>query len=171
MKKTIAILCYLPIMAMAQTIISDSTSSSTTTSRAAANNAGNAQNITFNSPGALTYGGSYSVKSTGTAILPGFAGSFSGDYCGSTMGAAGGGMGFAFSLGAPYIDEACVLLRSYERTMQAASMSTSPSEAFVIRGAALEILAEVNPKVKVIFERKGLVEPAPKPAPSPMGMP
>jgi hypothetical protein len=167
MKKLITLLCCLPIMAVAQTVVSDSTSSATTNARAAANNAGNAQSITFNSPGGLTYGGSYSVKTTGAAILPGFAGSFSGDYCGSTMGAAGGGMGFAFSLGAPYIDESCVLLRSYERTMQAAANTPIPEQAFVIRAAALEILAEVNPKVRIIFERKGLVDVTAKPGTPP----
>jgi hypothetical protein len=157
MKKTIAILCFLPIVAMAQTTTT-STSSVDTNARATANNAGNAQSITYNTPAGVNYGGSYSVKTTGTAILPGFSGSFSGDYCGATGGAAGGGMGFAFSIGAPIIDSSCVLLRTYERTMQAAASTTDPMQAVVIRSAALELLAEINPTVRGVFESKGLVQ-------------
>ncbi len=156
MKKTIAVLCAMPIMAMAQTTTSVSAADSA--ARASSNNAGNAQNITFNSPPGVNYGGSYSVKTTGTAILPGFSGSFSGDYCGATAGAAGAGMGFGFSFGAPVIDSSCVLLRTYERTMQAAASTTDPIQAVVIRGAALELLAEINPTVRGVFERNGLVQ-------------
>jgi len=155
MKKTIALLCFVPMVAMAQTTTSNS--SATTRANSASNNAGNSQAITYNTPAGVEYGGSYSVKTTGTAILPAFAGSFSSDFCGSTAGAAGGGLGFAFSLGAPYIDESCVLLRSYERTMQAAAVMPDPNQAQAIREAGLEIISEVNPKVRAIFERKGLV--------------
>lgn len=156
MKKTIAILCVMPIMAMAQT--TTSVSGADSSARAASNNAGNAQSITYNTPAGVNYGGSYSVKTTGTAILPGFSGSFSTDYCGATAGAAGAGMGFGFSFGAPIIDSSCVLLRTYERTMQAAASTTDPEQAIVIRSAALELLAEINPTVREVFERKGLVE-------------
>ena len=155
MRKTIAILCLMPLMTMAQTT---STSSAETSSKASSSNAGNAQNITYNTPAGVNYGGSYSVKSVGTAILPGFSGSFSGDYCGATGGAAGGGMGFAFSIGAPIIDSSCVLLRTYERTMQAAASTTDPIQAVAIRSAALELLAEINPTVRNVFESKGLVQ-------------
>lgn len=67
-------------------------------------------------------------------------------------------MGFGFSFGAPVIDSSCVLLRTYERTMQAAASTTDPIHAVVIRGAALELLAEINPTVRGVFERNGLVQ-------------
>ena len=72
-------------------------------------------------------------------------------------------MGFGFSIGAPVIDSSCVLLRTYERTMQAAASTTDPIHAITIRSAALELLAEINPTVRNVFERKGLVEAIPKP--------
>jgi hypothetical protein len=158
MKKTIAILCLMPLMAMAQT--TTSTSSSETSSRATANNAGNAQSITYNNPAGLNYGGSYTttVRSTGTAIMGGFAGSFSGDYCGGTAQGALGLVGFSVGAGAPIIDSSCVLLRTYERTMQAAASTPDPAQAFMIRSAALELLAEINPTVRNVFESKGLVQ-------------
>lgn len=139
---------------------SNATASSSATS-GALNNAGNTQGITFNSTGSsgLNYSGSYSVKSTGTAVLPGFSGSFSSDYCGATAGVAGGGMGFAFSAGAPIIDQACVMLRTFERSMQAAA-AIQPVDATTskeLRSASLEILAEINPKVRAIFEKRNLI--------------
>jgi hypothetical protein len=36
--------------------------------------------------------------------------------------------------------------------------SGDPTQAFQIRSAALELLAEINPTVRGVFERKGLVE-------------
>ena len=157
MKKTIAMLCLVPFVAMAQTTTSNS--SSETSSRASANNNGNAQSITYNNPSGLNYGGSYTttVRSTGTAIMGGFSGSFSGDYRGGTAQGALGLVGFSFGAGAPVIDSSCVLLRTYERTMQAAASTNDPIQAITIRSAALELLAEINPTVRDVFERKGLV--------------
>ena len=158
MKKTIAILCFLPFMAMAQTTTSTSTVDAN--ARSTSNNAGNAQSITFNSPSGVNYGGSYTttLRSTGTAIMGGFAGSFSSDYCGGTAQGALGLVGFSFGAGAPVIDSSCVLLRTYERTMQAAASTPDAIQAISIRSAALELLAEINPTVRNIFERKGLVQ-------------
>ena len=151
-------LTIFPFQVNAQT--SNSTASSSATS-GALNNAGNTQGITFNSTGSsgLNYSGSYSVKSTGAAVLPGFSGSFSSDYCGATAGVAGGGMGFAFSAGAPIIDQACVMLRTFERSMQAAAaiQPVDASTSKELRSASLEILAEINPKVRAIFEKRNLI--------------
>lgn len=160
MKKTIALLCFVPLVAMAQ---STANSSATTQSRATSTNAGNAQSITFNTPAGVDYGGSYTatVRSTGTAIMGGFAGSFSSDYCGGTAQGALGLVGFSFGAGAPVIDPSCVLLRTYERTMQAADFTTDSTQASNIRGAALELLAAINPTVRTIFERRGLIEMQP----------
>lgn len=137
--------------------------SSATASSGALNNAGNSQAIVFSSPGTseqkINYTGGYSVKSTGAAVLPGFSGSFSSDYCGATAGIAGGGMGFAFSAGAPVIDSSCVMLRTFERSMQAAAaiQPVDPATSRELRAASLEILSEINPKVKAIFQKRNLV--------------
>ena len=152
------LLAFGSSMASAQT--STSSAASTATS-GALNNAGNIQGITFNSTGAsgINYSGSYSVKSTGAAVLPGFSGSFSSDYCGATAGVAGGGMGFAFSAGAPVIDQSCVMLRTFERSMQAAAamQQVDPAVSRELRNASLEILAEINPKIRAIFQKRNLV--------------
>ena len=137
------------------------TSESSSASGSAAVNAGNAQSITYNTtnPGTIAYSGSYTAKTTGAAILPGFAGSFSSDYCGGTAGIAGGGIGFAFSAGAPKIDNSCVMLRTFERTQQAAATiaAIDPIQAKAIRMVSLEILAETDPKVKEIFQKRNLI--------------
>lgn len=126
-------------------------STSTTTSTAGATNAGNAQSLTLQSyaPGSQT------IRSTGNAVVSGFAGSFSGDYCGGTAGVAVGAPGFAISGGMPKIDESCVMLRTFERVEQAAA--ADPTNARELRGAALDILAEIDPKIRAIFEKRGLV--------------
>jgi hypothetical protein len=156
MKKTIAIFCFVPLVAMAQTTSNSSASARTNSS---STNAGNAQSITYNNPTGIDYGGSYTttVRSTGTAIMGGFAGSFSSDYCSGTAQSALGLVGFSLGAGAPYVSEECVLLRSFERTMQAAAVMPDPKTAQTIREAGLEIIAEVNPKIRAIYERKGLV--------------
>ena len=154
MKRFLLLLCFIPCLSFAQ---NNAASTATGAAYSSAANQGNKQSITFAGPDRTEFAGSYNVKTTGAAILPGFSGSFSSDYCGATAGAAGGGMGFAFSVGAPVIDQSCVLLRTFERTMQAAQFSTNERTASTIRDAALEVLAEVDPKVRQIFETKGLV--------------
>ncbi|CAG4887804.1 hypothetical protein [Paraburkholderia saeva] len=141
--------------AMAQ-VSSNATSSATTASTAGATNAGNAQNLTLQSyaPGSQT------IRSTGNAVISGFAGSFSGDYCGGTAGLAVGGPGFSVSGGMPKIDESCVMLRTFERVQQAAV--ADPANARELRNAALDILAEIDPKVRTIFEKHHLID-APNP--------
>ncbi|MEZ2310804.1 hypothetical protein AB6809_29590 [Paraburkholderia sp. RCC_158] len=141
--------------AHAQTAV-DSNSSATTASTAGANNAGNAQQITFNNAGDQHYSGSYTARTTGQAVVSGFAGSFSSDYCGGTAGLAVGGPGFSVSGGAPKMDDTCRFLRVFERIEQAA---TSDSEhAAQLRAAALDVLAEIDPKVRDIFTRRGLIQ-------------
>lgn len=152
---------FMPCVVSAQT---SNSSAASTASSGALNNAGNSQAIVFNSSGSsgVNYSGGYSVKSTGAAVLPGFSGSFSSDYCGATAGVAGGGMGFAFSAGGPIVDQSCVMLRTFERSMQAAA-AIQPVDAATsreLRAASLEILAEINPKVRAIFEKRNLVPKA-----------
>jgi hypothetical protein len=136
--------------------VSESTTNSTSTS----NNAGNTQSlIVQGAPGTVTYGGAYTVRSTGAAVLPGFAGSFSSDYCGGTSGAAAAGVGFGLSFGAPKIDPSCVMLRTYERIMQAAATEKQPMRRESLRLAALEVLTHIDPKIREIFDRLRLLNP------------
>lgn len=175
MKKLFCVLSLMLPVTVFAAGNSTSNSNSSSQSGAAATNAGNAQSITFTSPGETTT----TQKSTGAAVLPGFSGSFSGDYCGATAGVAAGGVGFSFSAGAPKIDESCVMLRTFERTQQAAAAVSQidPVESQTLRKASLEILAEADPKVKAIFIKRGLIpndaaigsstiaQPAPTPIP------
>jgi hypothetical protein len=162
MKRLIAaVLCVLPTLVVAQVTnpinaVSESTTNSTSTS----NNAGNTQSlIVQGAPGTVTYGGGYTVRSTGAAMLPGFAGSFSSDYCGGTSGAAAAGVGFGLSFGAPKIDPSCVMLRTYERIMQAAATEKQPMRRESLRLAALEVLTHIDPKIREIFDRLRLLNP------------
>ena len=129
---------------------------STTTVGSTASAAQNAQNITFNSPPPLS---DTTIRTTGAAFMGGFSGSFSSDYCGATTQAGVGLAGFAFSMGGPSIDQSCVMLRSFERTQQAAQAvsSVNPKQAQLLREASLEIIALIDPKIQQIFERKGLI--------------
>ncbi|WP_244828923.1 hypothetical protein [Caballeronia sp. TF1N1] len=149
----IALFAVAPAMAQ---VSGNAENTSTTSSVAGATNQGNAQQITFNSPNKVEYSGSYTARTTGNAVLPGFAGSFSGDYCGGTAGLAAGGPGFAVSVGAPKIDEACVMLRTFERVQQAAV--SDPENAKELRSAALDILASIDPKVRSIFLKHKLLK-------------
>jgi hypothetical protein len=162
MKRLIsAVLCVFPALVMAQaTNAINAVSESTTNSTSTSNNAGNTQSlIVQGAPGTVTYGGAYTVRSTGAAVLPGFAGSFSSDYCGGTSGAAAAGVGFGLSFGAPKIDPSCVMLRTYERIMQAAATEKQPMRRESLRLAALEVLTHIDPKIREIFDRLRLLNP------------
>lgn len=163
MKKLLLLLTCVPCLALAQV---NSSSEARGTALSSASNQGNSQTLIQQGPDKVAYTGSYDVRTTGNAILPGFSGSFSTDYCGATAGGAGGGIGFSISIAAPKIDPSCVLLRTFERTMQAAAHNPDPHRAGLIREAALEILAEVDPLVKTIYARKGLLGSTETPNPA-----
>ena len=154
--KTIVLtLLVLPLSVLAaDTGIVGSPISSTNSSEATATSTNNAQSINFNTTP------SNKMKTTVQPMLGGFSGSFSSDYCGATMQASAGAVGFGFSAGGPKIDTACVMLRTFERTQQAAAAvyAIDPQQAIKLREAALEILGLVNPKVREIFEKKGLIQ-------------
>ena len=147
----------LSLQAYADPVTSSSSASTASVeTSAAAGNSSNAQNINFNSsPGPSTT----TIRTTGNANLGGFSGSFSSDYCGATAQAGLGGIGFGVSGGMPKIDNACVMLRTFERTQQAASALSAidPIGSEKLRRASLAILAEIDPKVKTIFEKAGLI--------------
>lgn len=137
--------------AMAQ-VSGNAQNTSNTASTAGASNEGNAQAITFNS----STPGSQTIRTTGNAVVSGFAGSFSSDYCGGTMGGSVGAPGVALAFGGPKIDDSCVMLRTFERVQQAAV--ADPVNARELRNAALDILAEIDPKVRAIFAKHGLID-------------
>lgn len=138
----------------------DTTTSSeantTSTATSAAQNAGNAQNINFNStPGHKTT----TLKNTPGVILGGFAGSFSSDYCGGTTQGGVGGPGFSVAFGGPKIDMHCVQLRTFERTMQAASTIGATGDtttATRLHQAAVDMLCSVSDEARVALSRQGL---------------
>ena len=137
-------------------VTTSSASNNIGTTSAEAGTSSNAQNINFNSsPGPSTT----TIRTTGNANLGGFSGSFSSDYCGATAQAGLGGIGFGVSGGMPKIDNACLMLRTFERTQQAASALSAidPIGSEKLRRASLAILAEIDPKVKTIFEKAGLI--------------
>lgn len=155
MKKILTAL-LLSLAAFAAHAQTSATTTTTTASTSGASNQGVNQGITFNSPPDVHYSGSYTVRSTGNAVVSGFAGSFSSDYCGGTAGLAVGGPGFAVSGGAPKIDHGCTMLRSFERIQQAAA--SDPKHADQLRAAALEVLADIDPAVKTALMKHGLIE-------------
>ena len=128
------------------------------TANSAANSTNNAQSITFIS-GPSPVESKARVESTVSPSMGGFSGSFSSDYCGATMQASAGAVGFGFSAGGPKIDSSCIMLRTFERTQQAASSvaPADPVQAAILRKASLEILALIDPKVKEVFEKNGLI--------------
>jgi len=137
-------------------VSTSSASNNIGTTSADAGTSANSQNINFNSAPAPT---TTTIRTTGNANLGGFSGSFSSDYCGATAQAGLGGIGFGVSGGMPKIDNACVMLRTFERTQQAASALSAidPIGSEKLRKASLAILAEIDPKVKTIFEKAGLI--------------
>jgi len=129
-------------------------SNTNSTATSAAQNAGNAQNINFNSKAADTQ----TLKNTPGVILGGFSGSFSSDYCGATAQGGLGLPGFSFAAGAPVIDKHCVHLRTFERTMQAAStlVNQDPELARRVYTAALDMLCDVTEESRRALERQGV---------------
>ena len=108
-----------------------------------AQNAGNAQNINFNSDAPSD---TQTLKNTPGVILGGFSGSFSSDYCGATAQGGLGLPGFSLAAGGPVIDEKCVQLRTFERTMQAAGTvaPSNPQLASRLQQAAIDMLCLVS---------------------------
>ena len=165
MQKTSQIFClamlFLCRLAYADTSNSSpggsSINSSELATTAQAGNSANNQNINFNSGSPL---GKSTLVTTGSANLGGFSGSFSSDYCGSTAQAAVGGLGFGLSGGMAKIDHTCVMLRTFERTQQAASalMQIDPAGSEKLRRASIAILAEIDPQIKLIYQKHGLLD-------------
>jgi hypothetical protein len=156
-KAIVLTLLVIPLLALADGSISGSPISSTNNAEATATSTNNAQSINFNTvPADGTFN---TVRTTVQPMMGGFSGSFSSDYCGATMQASAGAVGFGFSAGGPKIDTSCVMLRTFERVMQGAGAvaAVDPQQAIKLREAAIEILGLVDPKVRGILEKKGLI--------------
>lgn len=147
----------LSLQAYADPVTSSSNASTASVeTSAAAGNSSNAQNINFNSTPLETT----TLRTVGNASLGGFSGSFSSDFCGATAQAGLGVVGFGISAGLPKIDNTCVMLRTFERTQQAASSLSQidPIGSDKLRKASIAILAEIDPKIKLIYEKHGLLD-------------
>ena len=124
MKKIIAILFFIPCLAVAQTAAN---SGSTASSRSNSTNAGNAQNITFTNPAdsTTTLNGSTTIRNVpamGTTLL-----TTSNDTC---MGSTSGSVvmaGFGIGGGSTYVDDDCKRLKNsrelWNMGMKAASLA------------------------------------------------
>ena len=124
MKKIIAILLFIPCLAVAQIAAN---SGSTASSRSNATNAGNAQNITFTNPAdsTTTLNGSTTIRNVpamGTTLL-----TTSNDTC---MGSTSGSVvmaGFGIGGGSTYVDNDCKRLKNarefWNMGMKAASLA------------------------------------------------
>jgi hypothetical protein len=151
------ILLFLSLHAYAVEPATSTASTAEVATTAQAGNSDNNQNINFNTASPLP---KTTLVTTGSANLAGFSGSFSSDYCGSTVQAGVGGLGFGVSGGMARIDNTCVMLRTFERTQQAASalIQIDPIASEKLRRASIAILAEIDPKIKLIYEKHGLLD-------------
>lgn len=152
-------LSLLAFGAQAQ-VTGTATSQNNVQSASAAQNAGNSQDITFNSNGANR------VHTTPSVGLGSFAGSFSSDYCRGTVQGGIAGTGGLLSLGGPVTDDACVLYRGVERTMQVSSTlrSFNPATSARLDQSAIDMLCSV-PQLSPALRNQGictLPEPEPR---------
>lgn len=110
-------------------------------------------------PGAVAISsyGADQVKTVGNAPALGFGVSFSTDNCYSTAGASGGWLGGALGFGVPIEGMSCTFLRVYERLQQGAASETDPEMKRDLKDASYEVLAEVNPKIRAILSRRGVI--------------
>ncbi|MEI7480293.1 MAG: hypothetical protein WCJ59_01575, partial [bacterium] len=111
MKKAICILiCNATLVSnvMAQTTTQSSAVSSPTTISSAANQ-GNNQAINFNSPGGVSYSGSYTLQNVPSVNGPNLTSSF--DSCMGSNSASVNVVGFGIGGGGTYTDESCKRLK------------------------------------------------------------
>lgn len=153
------VLTSAALILLAGTANAQSTAHSNTHSAAtsAAQNAGNAQSITFNSEA------SERMRTTPGVAGNGFYGSFSSDFC---FGSGGGGVSAGFvgvNAVSPIRDEQCSVLRGVERTMQVAATvtATNPALAGRLQQGAIDMLCGLNDTVGAALRQQGVcTEPA-----------
>lgn len=151
MKKTLLTLALVTLApaTFAQTVAASKSHSNAVS---AAQNAGNAQSITFNSEA------NDRLKTNPDVAGNGYYGSFSSDFC---MGSAGGGFsgGFIGVNGVtPVRDEQCSVLRGVERTMQVATtvQATNPELAASLHQGAVDMLCMLNETVGAALKQQGV---------------
>ena len=147
MKRIIAVLLFIPCLAMAQTATN---SGSTASSRSNSTNAGNAQNISFSSPSdsTTTIQGSTTIRNVpamGTTLL-----TTSNDTC---MGSTSGSVvvaGFGIGGGSTYVDTDCRRIKNarelWNMGMKAASLALMCNDPD--NRIALEVTGFACPPVK-----------------------
>lgn len=140
----------LSLPAMAQI---NAASTAATASTASSLNAGNAQAITFNSEAP-----SATLRNVPSLGGNGFFGSFSPDNCMVSGGGTVAVAGFGGSVVTPIRDPQCSLLRTFERTQQAAATvaSTDPVTAARLRQAATDMLCQVSDEARAALAHQGL---------------
>lgn len=150
-KLVIAIVASLVgLSAQAQTITSNS--SAATNSTAGATNAGNAQNINFNSRN----DGTSTLKTTPPVAGQGFYGSFSADSCMVSGGGGGSVVGLGINMAIPVEDKNCNLRRNFERVMQASATTKDPVRSQRLETAAVDILCQADEKTRAALMGQGL---------------
>ena len=147
MKRIIAVLLFMPCLAMAQTAAN---SGSTASSRSNSTNAGNAQNITFTNPAdsTTTIQGSTTIRNVpamGTTLL-----TTSNDTC---MGSTSGSVvvaGFGIGGGSTYVDTDCRRIKNarelWNMGMKSASLALMCNDPE--NRIALEVTGFACPPVK-----------------------
>lgn len=138
-------------------------SATQSTATSAAQNAGNAQAITFNSDSS----GTSTVRNVPSLGGNGFYGSFSPDNCMVSAGGTAVIAGFGGSVVTPVRDPQCSLLRTFERTQQAAATiaAQDPVTAAKLRQAATDMLCQVSDEARAALARQGLCSDLSAPAP------
>lgn len=129
------------------------TSGSDAVAQSAAQNAGNVQGITFNSDA------SGRIKNVPSIGGSGFYGSFSPDSCTVSAGGSVAFAGFGGSVASPITDEACVLYRGVERSMQVSATFQALGDtdtAARLRQGAIDLLCQVSDKMRAAFNHQGL---------------
>lgn len=176
MAATAAFLVFAAFPAFADsTSTGTNTTTATTTSEAGAVNEGNAQNITFNSPGNTTssvfqsgtvgqdvnYSGSYKVKNVPSVGGPNLT--TSNDTCmGSSSGSANGA-GWGFSIGSTWTDANCVMLKNsrelWNMGFRAAALARMCTDRAMME--AMEMTGQKCPQNMTAEERRIAFAPTP----------
>lgn len=127
-------------------------SQATTSSTAGATNAGNAQNINFNSRN----DGTSTLKSAPALGGQAFYGSFSNDSCMVSGGGGGSVVGVGINMAVPIEDKNCNLRRNFERTMQAAASARDADLGRRLQTAAIDMLCATDPATRAALANQGL---------------
>lgn len=164
MKKILSVLVATMIAGTAfageyeHTRTSGTSSSAVAASGSQASNQGNAQSISFNSPGQVEYSGSYTIKNVPNVMGPNLT--TSNDTC---MGSSSGGVsgpGFGVSLGTTWTDTNCKMLKNsrelWNMGMKAASLALLCKDAD--NKEALEITGFVCPQTKQEKSKQAAVQ-------------